>query len=79
MGTDRRRCEGQQHRPVRDAEHGVRYDLGGVQVLAPPLKGGLEGEVFGVPVSHLLLAQPPPNGILIQLLMGCNLMLLHIG
>ena len=64
-------------RPVRDAEHGVSQDPGGVGVVAPRLEGGLEGDLFGVPMGHLLLAQPPPNGILIQLLMSRNLVLLH--
>lgn len=47
-------------------------------MVAPGLEGGLEGEVFRVPVSHFILAQAAPNGILIQLLMSRNLMLLHI-
>ena len=42
------------------------------------MEGGLEGEVFRVPVSDFILAQAAPNGILIQLLMSRNLVLLHI-
>ena len=45
-------------------------------MVAGRLEGGLKGDILGVPVGHLLLAQPPPDGILVQLLMGRYLMLL---
>lgn len=63
-------------RPVRDAEEGFCHDPGGVGGVGGGVQEGLEGVVLGVPVGHLLLAQPPPYGILVQLLMGRNLMLL---
>ena len=45
--------------------------------MTPCLQGGLEGHILRVPLGHLLLTQPPPNGVLVQLLMRCDLMLLH--
>ena len=65
-------------RPVRDAKQGLCHDPGGVWGVAGGLQEGLEGVVLGIPVGHFLLTQPPANGILIQLLMGRNLMLLCI-
>lgn len=63
--------------PVRDIEQGLRHDPGGVGGVGGGAQQGLEGVVLGVPVCHLLLAQPPPDGVLVQLLMGCYLVLLH--
>lgn len=52
-------------RPVRDAEEGFCHDPGGVGGVVGGLQEGLEGVVLGVPMGHFLLAQPPPNGILV--------------
>ena len=63
--------------PVRNADIRVGDDFGGVRVVTACFQSRLEGDVLRKPVRHFLLAQPPPNGVLIQLLVSCNLVFLQ--
>ncbi len=64
--------------PLRDVRLGAAGGGGGNLVVVDGAQhDGVEGDVLGEPARVLLLPQPPPDGVLEQLLMRRDLVLLQ--